>query len=157
MYLYCKHIYASLQHSQLNEQYASLKVVVEESVNLKVRVDQLQDIKRSVRELRRQYGHRLVDQKEFSQDPLNESMAELHRVSLFVALLCLTQFTDNPIWWSTMLCCLNEQHGVVVVYKGFVPVTNAWHRQLTKCLQVLMCEWLHSTNVIWLCMIVIAS
>ena len=80
-----KGVYSALQHSQLKEQYASLRVVVEESLNLNVHVDQLQDVKRNVRELRRQYGHRLVDQKEFSQDPLNESIEELHRVCLFVA------------------------------------------------------------------------
>ena len=73
----------------------SLRVVVEETVNLNVQVDQLQDVKRTVRDLRRQYGHRLVDQKEFSQDPLNESMEELHRVSLLGACLHLTQFADD--------------------------------------------------------------
>lgn len=67
-------------HSQLKDQYASLRVVVEESLTLNVHVDQLQDAKRTVRDLRRQYGHRLVDQKEFSQDPLNESVEELQQV-----------------------------------------------------------------------------
>ena len=86
---------AAVQHSQLKEQYVSLRVVVEETVNLNVQVDQLQDVKRTVRDLRRQYGHRLVDQKEFSQDPLNESMEELHRVSLLGACLHLTQFADD--------------------------------------------------------------
>ena len=41
----------------------------------------LQNAKRSVRDLRRQYGHKLVDRKEFSMDPLNESADELEMVS----------------------------------------------------------------------------
>lgn len=92
----CNEVYSALLHSQLKEQYASLRVVVEESLNLNVHVDQLQDVKRNVRDLRRQYGHRLVDQKEFSQDPLNESIEELHRVGLFVAGLRK----------SKLLCCV---------------------------------------------------
>jgi hypothetical protein len=42
--------------------------------------DDLQVAKRNVRDLRRQYGHKLVDKKEFSMDPLNESAEELELV-----------------------------------------------------------------------------
>ena len=60
---------------------------MEESLSLNVHVDQLQDAKRAVRDLRRQYGHRLVDQREFSQDPLNESMEELQQVSIACTII----------------------------------------------------------------------
>ena len=79
-------IYVCLLHRQLLDQYTDLKKVVEDCINVDLNTAELQDVKRSVRDLRRQLGHKLVDKKEFSDDPLNESADELQQVRVGASL-----------------------------------------------------------------------
>jgi hypothetical protein len=65
---------------ELLDQYMSLRTVTEDCISVHMSTDDLQVAKRNVRDLRRQYGHKLVDKKEFSMDPLNESAEELELV-----------------------------------------------------------------------------
>ena len=87
---------------ELLDQYMSLRTVTEDCISVHMSTDDLQVAKRNVRDLRRQYGHKLVDKKEFSMDPLNESAEELELVSVlqFKTLLCPFCSISSILGWK---------------------------------------------------------